>query len=183
VAGEVTGKGSNTFRRGSAVGIVTGYGLDGWGVGVRVPLGSRIFISPYRPDRFWGPPNLLSNVYGGSFPGGKAPGQWSLHSPPTGTEVKKHWYTHPLTMRLHGLISSAQGQIYVLQLIYVQDGGEWSASRFSHFASDKKYLATNWSPEPVLARLLPLSGIEHLWSRNLVTKSTGLYGSSFRITV
>jgi hypothetical protein len=29
----------------SAVGIATGYGLDGRGVGVRVPVGSRIFSS------------------------------------------------------------------------------------------------------------------------------------------
>jgi hypothetical protein len=34
----------------SIVGIVTGYGLDGRGVGVRIPLGSRIFSSPRRPD-------------------------------------------------------------------------------------------------------------------------------------
>jgi hypothetical protein len=25
----------------------------------RVPVGSKIFTSPYRPDRLWGPPNLL----------------------------------------------------------------------------------------------------------------------------
>jgi hypothetical protein len=36
----------------SAVGIVTGYGLDDRGVGVRVPVGARIFTSPYCPDRF-----------------------------------------------------------------------------------------------------------------------------------
>jgi hypothetical protein len=41
--------------RGSAVGIATGYGLDDRGVGVRVPVGSRIFSSPRRPDRLWGP--------------------------------------------------------------------------------------------------------------------------------
>jgi hypothetical protein len=29
------------------------------GAGVRVPVGSRIFTSPYRQDRLWGPPNLL----------------------------------------------------------------------------------------------------------------------------
>jgi hypothetical protein len=41
------------------VGIVTGYGLDDRGVGVRFPVGSRIFSSPRRPDRLWGSPNLL----------------------------------------------------------------------------------------------------------------------------
>jgi hypothetical protein len=63
--------------RDSAVGIATGYGLDDRGVGVRVPVGSRIFSSPRRPDRLWGPPNLLSNGYRGSFTRGKAAGAWS----------------------------------------------------------------------------------------------------------
>jgi hypothetical protein len=45
------------------VGIATGYGLDDRGVGVRIPVGSRIFSSPRRPDRPWGPPNHLSNGY------------------------------------------------------------------------------------------------------------------------
>jgi hypothetical protein len=47
----------------SSVGIATGYGLDNRGVGVRVPIGSRIFSSPNRPDQLWGPPNLLSSGY------------------------------------------------------------------------------------------------------------------------
>jgi hypothetical protein len=42
---------------GRAVGIATGYGLDVGEVGVRVPVGSRIYISLYRPDRLWGPPS------------------------------------------------------------------------------------------------------------------------------
>jgi hypothetical protein len=52
----------------SVVGIATGYGLDARGVGIRVPVVSKIFS---------GPPNLLSNdpmVTGESFPGGKAAG-------------------------------------------------------------------------------------------------------------
>jgi hypothetical protein len=55
--------------RDSVVGIATGYGLDGRGVGVRVPEGSRIFTSPRCPDRHLGPPNL-SNGYRGLFPRG-----------------------------------------------------------------------------------------------------------------
>jgi hypothetical protein len=45
--------------------IVTGYGLDDRGVGVRVPVGARIVSSPQGPDRLWGPPSLLSNGYHG----------------------------------------------------------------------------------------------------------------------
>jgi hypothetical protein len=58
--------------RDSVVGIATGYGLDDRGVEVRVPIGTRIFSSR-RPDRLWGPHNLLMGT-GCSFPGGKAAG-------------------------------------------------------------------------------------------------------------
>jgi hypothetical protein len=51
--------------RDSAVGIATGYGLDGRGVTVRVPVGARFFSSACRPDRFWGSPSLLYNGYRG----------------------------------------------------------------------------------------------------------------------
>jgi hypothetical protein len=57
-------------RRDSAVVTATGYGLDDREVGVRVPVGSRIFSSPSRPDRLWGSPNLLSNGLPGIFPRG-----------------------------------------------------------------------------------------------------------------
>jgi hypothetical protein len=52
----------------SVVGIKTGYGLDDRGVGVRVSVGSRIFSPQRRPDRPWGPPNLLFNGYREPFP-------------------------------------------------------------------------------------------------------------------
>jgi hypothetical protein len=56
------------------VGIATGYGLDDRGVGVRVPVGSRIFTPPFRSDRLWGPSNLPSSGYLGLLPRVKATG-------------------------------------------------------------------------------------------------------------
>jgi hypothetical protein len=74
------------------VSIAIGYGLDDRGVGVRVPVGSRIFSSPRRPDRLWCPPNLLSNEYRVLFPRGvKRLGRKADHLPPTSAEVKKTW--------------------------------------------------------------------------------------------
>jgi hypothetical protein len=51
----------------SVVGIATSYGLDDRGVGIRDPVGSRIFSSTRRPDKLWGPPSLLSYWYRGLF--------------------------------------------------------------------------------------------------------------------
>jgi hypothetical protein len=76
----------------SAVGIATSYGLDERGVGVRVPVVSRIVSSPRRPGRLCGPPTLLSNGYLGLFPRGvKRQGRKADHSPPVSVEVKKTW--------------------------------------------------------------------------------------------
>jgi hypothetical protein len=59
-----------TLSRDGTVGIVTGYRLNDRGVGVWVPVGSRIFSAPHHPDWFWGPPSLPSNGYEGLFPQG-----------------------------------------------------------------------------------------------------------------
>jgi hypothetical protein len=81
---------ANVFIR--VVGIVTGYGLDDRGVGVRVSVGSRMFSSPRRPHRLSGSTNLLSNGYWGLFPPGvKRPGREVDHSPATSAEVKQIW--------------------------------------------------------------------------------------------
>jgi hypothetical protein len=80
-------------------GIVTDYGLDERGVGVRVPVGSRIFLfsTSHRPAL--GPTqSAIQWVPGALSPGLKRPGREADHSPPTNPEVKKMWiytYTPP----------------------------------------------------------------------------------------
>jgi hypothetical protein len=51
----------------NVVGIATGYGLDDIRIGIRVPVGSRIYPS-LRPDWLWDPSNPLSNGYRGLIP-------------------------------------------------------------------------------------------------------------------
>jgi hypothetical protein len=58
----------NTWNRESVVGVATGYGLEDWGVGVRVPVGSRIFSTSSR---------LALGVHPTSYPVGKAAAMWS----------------------------------------------------------------------------------------------------------
>jgi hypothetical protein len=78
--------------RDSVVGIAIGYGLDDRRVGVRVPVGSRIFCSqtssrpalgPTQPP-IQGVPRALSS-------GVKRPWREFDHSLPTSAEVKKIW--------------------------------------------------------------------------------------------
>jgi hypothetical protein len=72
--------------------LPTGYGLDVRGVGVRVPVWSRIFSSSCRPDCPLGsthPP--IKWVPGTLSPGVKRRGRETDHSPPTSAEVKKMW--------------------------------------------------------------------------------------------
>jgi hypothetical protein len=95
---------------------LTGYGLNGRGVGVRVPVGSRIFSSR-RPDRLWSPPNFLSDGYLGTpLSDVNRLGREAHHSPPTSAEVKKRWICTsipPYVFMAWCLISGAQRQFYL----------------------------------------------------------------------
>jgi hypothetical protein len=65
---------------------MTDYGLDDRRVGVRVPIKSRMFTSPCRPNRLWNQLSLLSNGCGG-----KAALEWSWPFTSDISEVKKTW--------------------------------------------------------------------------------------------
>jgi hypothetical protein len=56
--------------------------------GVRSPEESRYFVSSQRPNRIWGPLNLLSNGYRACFPGGKVAGREANHPLLPSAEVK-----------------------------------------------------------------------------------------------
>jgi hypothetical protein len=84
----------------TVVGIATGYGLDDRGVGVRVPVESRIFSFPLYPNRFWGPP--ICN--GALSPRVNWPGREADHSSPLSAEFKKTGSIHTLAIRLHGVV-------------------------------------------------------------------------------
>jgi hypothetical protein len=93
--------------RDGAVGIATGYGLDDRGIGVRILVGIKVS----RPDRFWGPPSLLSNdcpmTTGGFCPEVKRPGRKADHLPPTSAEVKNtcvYMPTSPYAFMVWGLV-------------------------------------------------------------------------------
>jgi hypothetical protein len=67
----------NFFGTGIAYSIVTGYGVDDRGIGVRVPVGSRIFPMSSRLGLGVHPASYLMGIRD-SFPEGKATGPWSL---------------------------------------------------------------------------------------------------------
>jgi hypothetical protein len=81
------------FHIHSAVGIATGYGLDGRG-SILGRDKTCLFSTASRIAL--GPSSLLPNGYRGALsPGVKRPGREADNSPPTSAEVKNTWiYTH-----------------------------------------------------------------------------------------
>jgi hypothetical protein len=90
----------------SVICTATGYLPDDRGVGFRVPLGSRIFTSPRRPDRLSGPTQPPNQCVPRAISSGvKRPGCEADQSSPTSAEVKKIWiYTSTPPIRLHGVV-------------------------------------------------------------------------------
>jgi hypothetical protein len=77
--------------RDSVVGIATAYGLNDGRVGVRVPVGSRIFAYPIVQTGSVVHPITYTMGAGGSSTEVKRLGREVDHPPPTSAEVKKIW--------------------------------------------------------------------------------------------
>jgi hypothetical protein len=77
--------------RDTSVSIATCYGLDDRRIGVRVPVGSRIFTSSISQTGSGVHTTSYTIGTGESFPEVKRPRHEADHSPPASAEVKKMW--------------------------------------------------------------------------------------------
>jgi hypothetical protein len=85
-------------RKDGVVVIATGYLLIDRGFGFRVPVESRNFFSPHRPDRLRAQPASCPIGTGGTLsPGVKRAERQAEHSPPDIAEVKKVWIYTSIT--------------------------------------------------------------------------------------
>jgi hypothetical protein len=78
------------MSRDNVVGIATGYGLDDRGVGVRAPVGSRIFSMSSIPALGSTQP-FIQWLLAALSPEVKRPGSEADHSPQVSAEIKKIW--------------------------------------------------------------------------------------------
>jgi hypothetical protein len=76
--------------RGSVAGVATRYGLDDRGIGVRVPVGLRIFLLHVVQTGSGVHLTSYPMCTGALSPGVKRPGREFDHLPPANTEVKKN---------------------------------------------------------------------------------------------
>ena len=104
----------------------TGQHSTGWTVRGSNPGGGEIFRA--RPDRPWGPPNVIYSEYC-VFIGGKAAGTWRWPSTPSSAEVKERvelylyfpsglswpvlWWILPLPSSLHILVDAVNKYINI----------------------------------------------------------------------
>jgi hypothetical protein len=93
-------------NRDRAVGIVTGYWLDGQGVGVLSPCGVKNFHFSMSSRPAVGSTQLtIQWVPGALSPGVKRLGREADHSPPTSAELKKMWVYTSTPPFIHSFIS------------------------------------------------------------------------------
>jgi hypothetical protein len=100
---------------GSVVDIVTAYGLDDRGAGVRVPVWSRILTS-YRPHRLRGSPNLAF------LPGVRRPVREGDRSRQTSADVKKTWICTSTPPCLHGIVVKYRNNFTFISLYETLSG-------------------------------------------------------------
>jgi hypothetical protein len=91
----------------SSVGIETSFGLDDWGVGVRVWYGQKVSLLHVVQTGSGAHPASYRMGTGDSFPGGKAAGAWSwpLNSNKYRGQENVDLYIHS-SIRLHGVVLS-----------------------------------------------------------------------------
>jgi hypothetical protein len=81
-------------NRSNVVGIPSRLRARRYGIQVLAGEG-HFFPFPKRPDRLWGPHNLLFNAYRSFITGGKRPGSEDNLIPPSSAEVKNEWSYTP----------------------------------------------------------------------------------------
>jgi len=106
------------MRRDSATNSGCGEYLTKYDQGFSSCRGWEFVSSPPRPDWFWVPPSLLYSGYQGLFLAEvKQAGHEADHLPPTGAKVKNVLsYTSNALVHLHGVLSQAKGQLYLLHI-------------------------------------------------------------------
>jgi hypothetical protein len=75
--------------------------------------GRKLFSSPRRQDRLWGPPSLLYSGYWGFSPGMKRPGREADHCPSSAEVKNVGSYTSNSPTHLRGVVLRSKGYIFM----------------------------------------------------------------------